>query len=761
MAGLDIYYGASTTSSDPAILDGTQREEEGAVENGPAPRLKRTRGRDRLLRGLQRIASSPSLTRAGRTQSSNSPYSLSSTFSCVSLSSTGSPFGQFSDDGFYFSRASSPSAGGMSGAQTSIPASPITGSLSQGGPRSSPAVRPVGAAFVVPTTAFVPYNVRKRAAIFSIWAGFPREVKVHVLSFLRPKELVRVSRVSREFHSLCFDGQLWTSLDASEFYQKIPAESLAKIVVSAGPFMRDLNLRGCIQVEHHQRAEIVVEACRNLVNATLEGCRNFKRSTLHTLLKTNNRLAHINLTGLSAVSNATCKIVANSCPQLEVLNVSWCKHMDARGVRFVVESCPRLRDLRAGEVKGFNLPDVATAIFRTNNLERLVLSGCDDLTDDSLQLMVHGPEPEIDYLTDRPMVPPRNLRHLDLTRCSRLTDDGVKALGHFVPRLEGLQLSGVSALTDAALEPILASTPLLTHLELEDLPQLTDRLFSQHLAKAPCAPRLKHLSISYCENVGDVGMLPVLKTCTRLRSVYMDNTLISDLSLTEAAAMVRQRGATAVADGKVAVGALPKVTLRLVAYDCPAVTWAGVREVLNRNTTALPTPAAALTTEPTEVEVEGEGVKDESMVTVSAISSPPGSASSSSTSSTASLSAQPPEIISLRCFYSYQMTVDEHLKRVLEGDPAGARELERKWAEFIQASQEVGAAVGGGAAAAVARRRRRRRAREAQAILQAAQGESLVGGLFDAVIGGGNQAGGTGVVGGGRRRARAMACAVM
>src|SRR2546430_382411 len=43
------------------------------------------------------------------------------------------------------------------------------------------------------------------------------------------------------------------------------------------PIFKDLNLRGCVQVEHYKRAEAVVKACRNLANATLEG-----RSEEHT-----------------------------------------------------------------------------------------------------------------------------------------------------------------------------------------------------------------------------------------------------------------------------------------------------------------------------------------------------------------------------------------------------------------------------------------------------------------------------------------------
>jgi F-box/leucine-rich repeat protein 2/20 len=537
----------------------------------------------------------------------------------------------------------------------------------------------------------------------------PHELKVYILSFLRPKELVRASRVSKEFYKMCFDGQLWASLDASEFYRDIPAESLAKIIVTAGPFVKDLNLRGCLQVEHYQRAEAVVKACRNLINATLEGCRNFRRSTLHSLLKANNKLAHLNLTGLAAVNNATCKIVANSCPQLEVFNVRWCKHMDARGVKFVVEGCPKLKDLRVGEIKGFNSLDVAAAIFRTNTLERLILAGCDDLTDAALQTMIQGHNPEIDYLTGRPIVPPRKLRHLDLSRCSRLTTAGVKTLGHLVPDLEGLQLSGVSRLTDAALEPILASTPRLTHLELEDLSHLTNSLLSEHLAKAPCAPVLEHLSISYCEDLGDSGMLPVIRACTRLNSVFMDNTRISDLVLAEAADMVRERAAAA----PFGPATLPHVTLTMVVYDCPLVTWTGVREVLSRNTEI--TPANKRTNSRAKARNKDKGMEDRCAMGYKSVVAGEGD-SSSSPSSSSPMPMPKAEVIALKCFWGWQMTVDEHTKRVLRGDIGAAKRLERKWAGYMQANEEAGAGGAGGW-------RRRRRAREAQALHDEEEGQ--------------------------------------
>ncbi|KAI0448036.1 F-box domain-containing protein [Xylaria telfairii] len=629
--------------------------------------------RQRLLCGIHGVSSSPSLPLVGRSRSSSAPYSARPNLSCASLAPTAS---------FAPTSSGSLTPGYFSSGHGSPASTPCLEILSIDGAEVLLAPRKttnISATALTPTTACLPADVTvsrlrprtSRKSLYDFWSSMPTEVRILIFSHLRPKELVRASRVSKEFHKFCFDGQLWTCFDASEFYSQIPAESLANIITLAGPFIKSLNLRGCLQIEHHQRAEVLVTACKNLVNASLEGCRNFQRSTLHDLIRSNNKLANLNLTSMSAVTNSTCKIISQHCLHLETLNVSWCKYMDAKGIKMLVLGCPKLKDLRASEIRGFDTFEVAKAIFKTNNLERLVLSGCNDLTDDVLKTMIHGVRPEIDILTDRPIVPPRKLRHLDLSRCSQLTDRGIKVLGHLVPDLEGLQLNGCIELTNTALVPIITSTPRLTHLELEDLSELTNDFFSKHLAQAPCAAKLQHLSVSYCENIGNAGLLPVFKNCVSLQSVDMDNTRIGDLVLAEAAAMVLSRATRTSVRGQ-----RPRLGLKLVVYDCNAVNWTGIREILSWN--AEVRHASGEVTYPTEV-------------------------------------------IGLKCFYGWQQTVEQHMQRVLKGDFVAAARLERKWVDYMQAVEEAGARGAG-------HRRRRRRAREAQ-LLHASEEEEGVGGF--------------------------------
>ncbi|KAI4177068.1 MAG: hypothetical protein LQ343_000549 [Gyalolechia ehrenbergii] len=668
------------------------------------------KGRKRFLQSLQRISSSPSLTRMGRVPSSGYRTGGKASMSCVSLASSSSTYGHGHGNSY-----SSQTSVGFSTAPTSVVTTPgpdaqtsdfrsririvnsnpagqsaLTASLPTD-VRSAPRARQLpstsGATaftedyFSKPVLRTVP---KRSQRTLDFWGEMPYEVRIHILQSLEPWELVRCSAVSKSWQKMCFDGQLWTHIETQDYYRDISSTSLVKIMTTAGPFVRNLNLRGCVQLWErwttHGRA--ISDACRNLQYFSLEGC-HIDRSSVHHFLLRNTRLVHINFCGVQAVNNSAMKIVAQGCPQLEYLDVSWCNHLDTQGLHKIVQSCPKLKELKASETRGWNDKAFVQDLFERNTLERLVIAHS-DINDEGLEILLHGTDPEIDPLTDRAIVPPRNFRHLNFSRCHQLNDKGIKCLAHNVPKLAGLQVSHIITLTDDAFKDLFEDTPLLTHLDMEEIEDITNSIL-QNLAQSPCAPILQHLNISYCENLGDTGMLPIIKACHQLRTVDMDNTRVSDLILTEAAAQIRIRDQTTppppLPPGRPAwLPRRPKVALHLTVYDCQNVTWTGIREIMSRNT------------EPNRFLV-----------------------------------------ISLKCFYGYQDTVNEHMKRIRYGKIESAQRLERKWAEYMIANEEAGA---GGAGA----RRRRRRAREA-AMVHADEEE------------GGPR--------GGRRRARSGGCVVM
>jgi len=648
------------------------------------------KGRHRLLQGLQRMSSSPSLAKIGRTRSSEKVYKSSqkASISCVSLGSPNSAdslslpnsySSQFSN-GF----STAPTTPGTPGSQHSyfennvrlrtfdpneISSSPFPLTLSK------------SSNFTLHEISEKPIPKRPN---FNFWRDLPHEIRVYIFSFLSPKEIIKVSSVSKSWQEMCFDGQLWSSLDCQSYYQQITSDALIKIMLKAGAFVKNLNLRGCVQLRDQWLSlgtRMTNQECRNLENFSIEGCK-IERSSIHFFLLRNPKLLHINMPSMQNINNATMKIIASHCPQLELLNIDWCTQIDTKGLKKVIQSCPNLTDLRASEVRGLGDNDFMLELFQRNNLERLILQHCDSLTDEALQIMVHGIEPDRDVLSDRPMVPPRRLRHLDISRCRGLSDQGVKALAHNVPYLEGLRLCQNSALSDDALSDLLTTTNRLTHLEVEDLELLTNATLIT-LAKAQAAKTLEHLSISFCEQMGDVGVLPLLKACPEIKSLCLDNTRISDLVLMEASEQVRKRGSVT------KKGARPKKGLELVAFDCANVTWAGVREVLQSNCRVMQGRKKSVVQMHT---VNEDGAREDikKIIEMSTL-------------------LYPAQTIHLKAFYGWQQTVEEHYKRCMQAKWGAASRLEGKWAEWMVASEEVGV-VGHGWSS----RRRRRRAREAE-----------------------------------------------
>lgn len=696
------------------------------------------KGRHRLLQGLQRMSSSPSLAKLGRTRSSEKVYKSSqkASISCVSLNSPPSTYSLSPHTSYTLSN-------GFSTAPTT-PGSPCS---QQSYFETNSRLRPLDPNEI--TTVPVPADIRTskplsaplpeisekpfpRRQDFNFWKDLPYELRVHVLSFLSPKDIIRISAVSKEWHDMCFDGQLWTSLDCQTYYQQITSDALIKIMLRAGAFVKNLNLRGCVQLRDQWLSlgtRMTNQECRNLEVFSIEGCK-IERSSIHFFLLRNPRLLHINMPSMQNINNATMKIIACHCPQLELLNIDWCSQIDTKGLKKVVQSCPNLTDLRASEVRGLDDNDFMLELFQRNNLERLILQHCDSLTDEALQIMVHGIEPERDLLTDRPMVPPRRLRHLDISRCRSLTDRGVKALAHNVPYLEGFRICQNTALTDDALEDLLQSTNRLTHLEVEEVELLTNTTLI-NLAKAKAAKTLEHLSISYCEQMGDIGVLPLLKACSSINSLCLDNTRISDLVLMEASEQIRKRGSTTKRSQ------LPKRGLELVAFDCANVTWAGVREILQGNGRVMQGRKKSVIQKHNFVGEDGEREETKKIVEIQTL-------------------LYPTQVIHLKAFYGWQQTVEEHYKRCTTGRWGAAARLEAKWAEWMVASEEVGV-VGHGWSS----RRRRRRAREAEYRVR----DDEDGAAQDTGTGDDDGSGLEFAAGrtprGGRRRARSGGCVVM
>ncbi|KAI9891356.1 MAG: hypothetical protein M1814_002869 [Vezdaea aestivalis] len=648
---------------------------------------RRSRGTKRLLQSLQRISSSPSLVKLSRAVPSSSYRSGGKgSISCISLSSAGQSSTSHSHSNSYSSELSAD----FSTAPTSIAGTPGFGnSTTQLG---RPSIRILDAQatpnlFYTPARVALPSDFKLlprspplenlqedyfsshgtqsdsidqtflRAADFNFWRDLPSELRLHVFQYLKHQELVKCSAVSKLWHKMCFDGQLWQELSTADFYTKITRHQLAAIIHKAGPFVKHLEVRGCKQLEEEWLNGLST-ACTNLEAVNLREC-NIQRNSLKLLVAHNRNLVHMDLVGCCGVTNTTCRMLAEHCPNVQYLDLSFCENVCGKGVFRVIDECHKLRALKVAEVRGMSDANIMLRLFELNTLEQLDCRRC-DLSDAAVQTLFEGSNAEFDVLTGQAVVPPRRLRQLDLSFCSSLTDRALRAIFGHVPDLRNLQLSACVLLTDSALMDLFCTTPFLSTLNVDGVRLLTNATL-QALTRAPCIKSLAWLTISDCEHLSDAGMMGIFKAADNLQTVHMDNTRIGDLTLIEAATAARGRVCSTIS-----TNSRPFKALRLEVFDCQNVTWNGVRGVMARN-----------------AEITGPLAN-----------------------TNATGSSCPKGFVSLHCFYGWQQTVDEHEKRVLRGDLAAASRLEKKWAQYMVAYEEAGIPGSGG-------RRRRRRMREA------------------------------------------------
>ncbi|KAL1901044.1 hypothetical protein Sste5346_002110 [Sporothrix stenoceras] len=187
------------------------------------------------------------------------------------------------------------------------------------------------------------------------------------------------------------------------------------------------------------------------------------------------------------------------CPQLTILDLSYCKHITDRSmVHLAAHASPRLRALsltRCTSVTdaGFQ----SWAPYRFTALTHLCLADCTYLSDNAIVSLVNAA---------------KSLTHLDLSFCCALSDTATEVVALGLPLLQELRLAFCgSAVSDASLRCVA--------LHLQDL---------------------RGLSVRGCVRVTGVGVDHVLDGCTRL--AWLDASQCKNLASWVAAGGVARWG---------------------------------------------------------------------------------------------------------------------------------------------------------------------------------------------------------------------------
>ncbi|KAJ7621070.1 hypothetical protein FB45DRAFT_1032335 [Roridomyces roridus] len=431
------------------------------------------------------------------------------------------------------------------------------------------------------------WTVGKASSSRNKWVGHDKALR----------ELVRLSRVSKSWQELVFDGQIWANLDLYAF-PLLPKSLLVRIARAAGGFVQNLNAAGHVNLHSGTLIEVADNLSvrsgslpfTHLTGINLRGCSAITSRSLHHLLMQSPSLERLCLKGLTAVTNSTCDMIGVYCTQLAVLDLGRCPNMDAGGIRSLARTAEargehlQLKELRLSGLKHVD-DNTMTALGRAapylevldlshvrqlhnTAVEAFVACNDDDEEDEEngfriICLNARQAGRSIDE-SNRYRRRVTRLRHLCLSSCVLLTDTACSHLAFSVPDLEYLELAGIgSSIEDDGLIRLLNTTPHLKRLDLEDASAISDAVLAtltpappeDQDADAPLPPEspLEHLVISGALELSDESLLALIRGCPRLKVLEADNTRMGPAVLK---AFIRAGRRRAIADAK------------LVAIDC-------------------------------------------------------------------------------------------------------------------------------------------------------------------------------------------------
>ncbi|KAG8864030.1 hypothetical protein FRB96_006903 [Tulasnella sp. 330] len=374
------------------------------------------------------------------------------------------------------------------------------------------------------------------------WVGLERGLK----------ELVRLSRVSREWQALSLDGQLWATISFSKF-PNMPTSLIHRVTRSVGPFMKTFDLSGVSGISPSVFIDLVdnirgaretsvprkvgyederdgaepqanneertvnflqpsppkfYDSSTQLTSISLQGCSALTTRALHHLLTLSPLVEHLVLRGLNAVTNATCELIGESCSsRLVKLDLGKCPSMSASGVEDMISTInhhsPAYRSFSSAYHPRYRVP-----ARRFPKLRDLRLGGLKRITGQTMFSIGWG-------------IP--DLEVLDISGTKTLTDED---LGVFVKWDD--RFDDTSVLLSQTSTSLVRSRDAATHLQnVQPYEQIM--LTSRQMGFNPLSAdkyfkrltRLRHLSISSCPLITDMAAGHIAFAVPRLKFLEM------------------------------------------------------------------------------------------------------------------------------------------------------------------------------------------------------------------------------------------------
>ncbi|TXT13578.1 hypothetical protein VHUM_00945 [Vanrija humicola] len=347
------------------------------------------------------------------------------------------------------------------------------------------------------------------------------------------RELIRLSRVSKEWRSLVYDGQLWANIDLTGFAGKLHPATMRQILRHSRAFVRTLTCQGMETLPGSSltgRDLLDLPTFSSLTTLDLRGAHGITTPDIIAIVQISPGLKKLNLKGSRLHLNHLLAALADNVDGLEELDVSRCWSLEFLDVEAFVARLNAQQRAALTSLRLSGLPAAATnhllqKLARLPNLRTLDLLGCRWLAHDDIKEY-------IDALDGRPSP----LHHLVLSSCTNLTTEAIELLAGHVPEMRFFEAANLEAVFYIDPPPTLArlvrTMPKLERLDLEGTGRyggVCDRMLYELIPGAcPGSPlvvsQLVELRIGSAKHVTTQALSTLVTSLPRLARLEADGT---------------------------------------------------------------------------------------------------------------------------------------------------------------------------------------------------------------------------------------------
>ncbi|XP_058215219.1 uncharacterized protein LOC131326444 [Rhododendron vialii] len=179
----------------------------------------------------------------------------------------------------------------------------------------------------------------------------------------------------------------------------------------------------------------------------------------------NYQLRHLYISHNIWVNDTTLENFGQVCPNLQILDVSYCTRLTNSGIGEVLRRCPAITQLN---IWGLNISDVFGSYSDHSILNLKTLEAQDTQIDDEGMAMIGNRC--------------RNLQYLDIGNCKKVTDKGVMEVVRNCKRLRDILMGGCEKVSASIVLQMVSSRPSLRNIEPPCFDDLSEQMIDKVLS---------------------------------------------------------------------------------------------------------------------------------------------------------------------------------------------------------------------------------------------------------------------------------------